>query len=164
MTTVSSDSSLPPMEQVAGPGVPGTLPTAHLPHPPLRFVLVERARSTGGRLGPSPGAVDLPLALHRVFDSRRDALAFGTGHQANGHKLITGRAGEPHAAPERRPVPLPHPWRDGARPGGELAGLDRSVVRRRVVKARRRPGSCGGGGARGGALTGRVHRSGPRQP
>ena len=37
------------------------------------------------------GAVELTLALHRVFDSPRDVLLWDTGHQAYVHKLLTGR-------------------------------------------------------------------------
>ncbi|MDO0917541.1 1-deoxy-D-xylulose-5-phosphate synthase [Streptomyces sp. DT2A-34] len=59
----------------------------------LRSFLIERVCATGGHLGPNLGAVELTLALHRVFDSPRDGLIFDTGHQAYVHKLLTGRAG-----------------------------------------------------------------------
>src|SRR4030088_2342447 len=39
------------------------------------------------------GVVELTVALHRVFDSPRDALVFDTGHQAYVHKMLTGRLG-----------------------------------------------------------------------
>jgi 1-deoxy-D-xylulose-5-phosphate synthase len=39
------------------------------------------------------GAVELTLALHRVFDSPRDAILWDTGHQAYIHKIVTGRRG-----------------------------------------------------------------------
>ena len=45
----------------------------------------------GGHLGSNLGAVELTLALHRVFDSPRDAIVWDTGHQAYVHKLVTGR-------------------------------------------------------------------------
>jgi 1-deoxy-D-xylulose-5-phosphate synthase len=51
---------------------------------------VERSPS-GGHLGSNLGVVELTLALHRVFDSPRDALLWDTGHQAYVHKLVTGR-------------------------------------------------------------------------
>lgn len=60
----------------------------------IRAFLVERVCATGGHLGPNLGVVELTLALHRVFDSPRDALIFDTGHQAYVHKLLTGRAGQ----------------------------------------------------------------------
>jgi 1-deoxy-D-xylulose-5-phosphate synthase len=57
----------------------------------IRSFLVRHVTRTGGHLGPNLGVVELTLALHRVFDSPRDALIFDTGHQAYVHKLLTGR-------------------------------------------------------------------------
>jgi 1-deoxy-D-xylulose-5-phosphate synthase len=57
----------------------------------IRSFLVEKVSRTGGHLGPNLGAVELTLAVHRVFDSPQDALVFDTGHQAYVHKIITGR-------------------------------------------------------------------------
>jgi 1-deoxy-D-xylulose-5-phosphate synthase len=56
-----------------------------------RFLLASVSR-TGGHIGANLGTVELTLALHRVFDSPRDALVFDTGHQGYTHKLVTGRA------------------------------------------------------------------------
>ena len=59
----------------------------------LRTLIVESVESTGhGHLGSNLGAVELTLALHRVFDSPRDILLWDTGHQAYVHKMLTGRA------------------------------------------------------------------------
>ncbi|WP_051856599.1 1-deoxy-D-xylulose-5-phosphate synthase [Streptomyces sp. NRRL B-1347] len=57
----------------------------------IRDFLIEKVCASGGHLGPNLGVVELTLALHRVFDSPRDALIFDTGHQAYVHKLLTGR-------------------------------------------------------------------------
>ena len=57
----------------------------------IREFLVEKVAATGGHLGPNLGVVELTLALHRVFDSPRDAILFDTGHQAYVHKILTGR-------------------------------------------------------------------------
>ncbi|MFI5045973.1 MAG: 1-deoxy-D-xylulose-5-phosphate synthase [Acidimicrobiia bacterium] len=57
----------------------------------IRAVLIESVATHGGHLGSNLGAVELTLALHRVFDSPRDALVWDTGHQAYVHKLVTGR-------------------------------------------------------------------------
>jgi len=57
----------------------------------IREFLVQSVSRTGGHLGPNLGVVELTLALHRVFDSPRDAMVFDTGHQAYVHKLVTGR-------------------------------------------------------------------------
>ncbi len=57
----------------------------------IREFLVDKVSRTGGHLGPNLGVVELTLALHRVFDSPRDALLWDTGHQAYVHKIVTGR-------------------------------------------------------------------------
>jgi 1-deoxy-D-xylulose-5-phosphate synthase len=57
----------------------------------VREFLVANVAKTGGHLGPNLGVVELTIALHRVFDSPRDAIVFDTGHQAYVHKLLTGR-------------------------------------------------------------------------
>lgn len=57
----------------------------------IREFLVEKVARTGGHLGPNLGVVELTLALHRVFDSPRDALLWDTGHQSYVHKIVTGR-------------------------------------------------------------------------
>ena len=57
----------------------------------LRYELVATVATTGGHLGPNLGAVELTLALHRVFDSPTDSLVFDTGHQSYVHKMVTGR-------------------------------------------------------------------------
>ena len=57
----------------------------------IRAVLIESVATHGGHLGSNLGAVELTLALHRAFDSPRDALVWDTGHQAYVHKLVTGR-------------------------------------------------------------------------
>ncbi len=58
----------------------------------IRAFLVEKISRTGGHLSPNLGVVELTLALHRVFESPRDAIVWDTGHQAYVHKLLTGRA------------------------------------------------------------------------
>ena len=58
----------------------------------IRDFLVDKVRRAGGHLGPNLGVVELTLALHRVFDSPRDAIVWDVGHQAYVHKIVTGRA------------------------------------------------------------------------
>ena len=58
----------------------------------IREFLVASVSRTGGHLGPNLGAVELTLALHRVFDSPHDRILWDTGHQAYVHKIVTGRA------------------------------------------------------------------------
>ncbi|HTX00674.1 MAG TPA: 1-deoxy-D-xylulose-5-phosphate synthase [Acidimicrobiales bacterium] len=57
----------------------------------VRSFVVESVTRTGGHLGSNLGAVEVTIALHRVFDSPHDALLFDTGHQSYVHKLLTGR-------------------------------------------------------------------------
>ena len=57
----------------------------------IRAFLIEKVSVSGGHLGPNLGVVELTIALHRVFESPRDALIFDTGHQAYPHKVLTGR-------------------------------------------------------------------------
>ena len=60
----------------------------------LRRELVEDVSKTGGHLASNLGAVELTVALHRVFDTSVDRLVFDVGHQCYAHKLLTGRREE----------------------------------------------------------------------
>ena len=57
----------------------------------LRTFLVESVSRTGGHLAANLGAVELTVAVHRVFDTSRDRLVFDVGHQCYVHKALTGR-------------------------------------------------------------------------
>jgi 1-deoxy-D-xylulose-5-phosphate synthase len=57
----------------------------------MRDFIVSAVSVTGGHLGSNLGAVELTLALHRVFHSPDDAIIWDTGHQAYAHKIVTGR-------------------------------------------------------------------------
>ena len=57
----------------------------------IRDFVVPAVSDTGGHLGSNLGAVELTLALHRVFESPTDAILWDTGHQAYVHKIVTGR-------------------------------------------------------------------------
>jgi 1-deoxy-D-xylulose-5-phosphate synthase len=61
----------------------------------IRQFIVDSVELAGsGHLGSNLGAVELTLALHRVFESPRDIILWDTGHQAYVHKIVTGRAGD----------------------------------------------------------------------
>src|SRR5690606_7010653 len=61
----------------------------------IRQFIVDAVEQAGsGHLGSNLGAVELTLALHRVFESPRDILLWDTGHQAYVHKILTGRRGD----------------------------------------------------------------------
>ena len=57
----------------------------------IREELVAVVSTNGGHLASNLGAVELTIALHRVFDSPRDKIVWDVGHQAYTHKLLTGR-------------------------------------------------------------------------
>jgi 1-deoxy-D-xylulose-5-phosphate synthase len=57
----------------------------------IREFIVDAVSITGGHLGSNLGAVELTLAVHRVFDSPKDIILWDTGHQAYVHKIVTGR-------------------------------------------------------------------------
>ena len=57
----------------------------------IRDFIVQAVSETGGHLGSNLGAVELTLALHRVFESPKDAILWDTGHQSYVHKIVTGR-------------------------------------------------------------------------
>ena len=68
--------SIPDVEELAGE---------------IRDFVVRAVADSGGHLGSNLGAVELTLALHRIFDSPNDAILWDTGHQAYVHKIVTGR-------------------------------------------------------------------------
>jgi 1-deoxy-D-xylulose-5-phosphate synthase len=57
----------------------------------MRERIIQVVSRTGGHLAPSLGTVELTIALHYVFDTPRDVLVWDVGHQAYGHKILTGR-------------------------------------------------------------------------
>jgi 1-deoxy-D-xylulose-5-phosphate synthase len=57
----------------------------------LRNFIIEQVSIYGGHLGASLGVVELTVALHYVFDTPNDKLIWDVGHQAYGHKILTGR-------------------------------------------------------------------------
>ncbi|MGH9358423.1 MAG: 1-deoxy-D-xylulose-5-phosphate synthase [Candidatus Acidiferrales bacterium] len=57
----------------------------------LRDYLISVVSQVGGHLASSLGTVELTLALHYTFNAPRDKIVWDVGHQAYGHKIITGR-------------------------------------------------------------------------
>ncbi len=57
----------------------------------IRDCIMETVSKNGGHLASNLGAVELTVALHRVFSSPKDAIIFDVGHQCYTHKLLTGR-------------------------------------------------------------------------
>ena len=60
----------------------------------LREFIINNVSKTGGHLASNLGAVELTVALHRVYDSSVDRIVFDVGHQSYAHKIITGRRDE----------------------------------------------------------------------
>lgn len=58
----------------------------------IRKFLIDNLSSNPGHFGSSMGAVELTVALHYVFNTPYDRIVWDVGHQAYGHKLLTGRA------------------------------------------------------------------------
>ena len=81
------------LEEIAGPADLRDLGPEDLTRlcAEIREVLISSVSRSGGHLGPNLGVVELTVAMHRVFDSPRDAIIFDTGHQAYVHKMLTGR-------------------------------------------------------------------------
>jgi len=67
----------------------------------LRDEILVQVGKTGGHLGASLGTVELTLALHYVFDTPGDQIVWDVGHQAYGHKIITGRRDRFHTLRQR---------------------------------------------------------------
>lgn len=57
----------------------------------LRRFIIDIVATKEGHLGASLGVVELTIALHYVFNTPNDLLVWDVGHQAYGHKIITGR-------------------------------------------------------------------------
>jgi 1-deoxy-D-xylulose-5-phosphate synthase len=57
----------------------------------LRELLIKTVSINGGHLASSLGAVELSIALHKVFDSPCDKIIWDVGHQSYAHKVLTGR-------------------------------------------------------------------------
>lgn len=57
----------------------------------LRSYIIECCSRNPGHLGASLGAVEIAVAIHKVFDTPQDKVVWDVGHQAYAHKIITGR-------------------------------------------------------------------------
>lgn len=87
------ESRSPVLDRVSSPADIRTFSVAELTAlaAEIRQELLEIVTKNGGHLGASLGAVELSIALHRVFNSPYDKIVWDVGHQAYAHKLLTGR-------------------------------------------------------------------------
>ena len=83
----------PLLGQINSPDDLKKMPASEMPAlaQEIREYLVEQIHETGGHLASNLGAVELTLAIHRVFSTPEDHLIFDVGHQSYIHKLLTGR-------------------------------------------------------------------------
>ena len=81
------------LEHIQSPADVKSLEREQLPQlcQELRKFLVQHVSETGGHLASNLGAVELTVAIHRVFDTAVDRLVFDVGHQCYIHKALTGR-------------------------------------------------------------------------
>ena len=57
----------------------------------IRECIIDTVNKNGGHLASNLGAVELSVAIHRVFDAPKDHVIFDVGHQSYTHKILTGR-------------------------------------------------------------------------
>ena len=57
----------------------------------LRQFIIDIVSVHGGHFGASLGVVELTVALHYIYNSLKDSIIWDVGHQAYGHKILTGR-------------------------------------------------------------------------
>lgn len=62
----------------------------------LRDFIIQIVATKEGHLGASLGVIELTIALHYIFDTPNDLLVWDVGHQAYGHKILTGRKDQFH--------------------------------------------------------------------
>ncbi|MCZ7648161.1 MAG: 1-deoxy-D-xylulose-5-phosphate synthase [Planctomycetota bacterium] len=95
---VPCDVPQPFLEHVKGHEDVSRIPMALLPKLAweIRQKIHESVKVTGGHLASNLGVVELSIALHRVYDFRKDRLVMDVGHQVYPHKMLTGRAGRFH--------------------------------------------------------------------
>ncbi|MCS6789530.1 MAG: 1-deoxy-D-xylulose-5-phosphate synthase [Bacteroidia bacterium] len=85
--------SYPLLERIEVPSALRELPVSALPQvaEELRNFLIHHAARYGGHFAASLGVVELTVALHYVYQTPEDLLVWDVGHQAYGHKILTGR-------------------------------------------------------------------------
>lgn len=81
------------LDRINSPADLRKLPVEALPQvcAEIREFLIEKCSVNPGHFASSMGAVELTVALHYVFDTPGDRLVWDVGHQAYGHKILTGR-------------------------------------------------------------------------
>ncbi len=87
------ETKYPLLGKIDSPADLRALPESKLPEvcKELRNFIIESCSTNPGHFASSLGSVELTVALHYVFDTPSDKLVWDVGHQAYGHKILTGR-------------------------------------------------------------------------
>ena len=86
------------LKQILSPKDLRNLSVSELPNvaQQMREFIIDIVSTKEGHLGASLGVVELTIALHYVFNTPNDLLVWDVGHQAYGHKILTGRLNQFH--------------------------------------------------------------------
>lgn len=89
----TNDTKYPLLSKINSPADLRKLPEEKLPEvcAEIRKFLIEQLSTHPGHFASSMGAVEITVALHYVFDTPYDRIVWDVGHQAYGHKILTGR-------------------------------------------------------------------------
>ncbi|MDO4320562.1 MAG: 1-deoxy-D-xylulose-5-phosphate synthase [Bacteroidales bacterium] len=92
-TKTESNVSTRLLDRIQSPADLRKLPVEALPQlcAEIREFLIDKCSTNPGHFASSMGAVEITVALHYVYDTPYDRLVWDVGHQAYGHKLLTGR-------------------------------------------------------------------------
>lgn len=102
----------PLLSKIDSPADLRALPEKLLPRvcAELRDFIIESCSTNPGHFASSLGSVELTVALHYVYDTPADKLVWDVGHQAYGHKILTGRRDRFHTNRKLNGVkPFPAP-------------------------------------------------------
>ena len=90
---METNPKYPLLEKINSPADLRALPENQLPQvcKELRDFIIEACSTNPGHFASSLGSVELTVALHYVYDTPLDKLVWDVGHQAYGHKILTGR-------------------------------------------------------------------------
>ncbi|MDE6125551.1 MAG: 1-deoxy-D-xylulose-5-phosphate synthase, partial [Muribaculaceae bacterium] len=93
VTTAGDAGRYPLLSRIDSPADLRALPVGQLPQvcADIREFLINSLSKNPGHFASSMGAVELTVALHYVFNTPYDRIVWDVGHQAYGHKLLTGR-------------------------------------------------------------------------
>lgn len=98
MAEAEQDNEYPLLSKINEPADLRKLPLEQLPKvcQEIRQFLIKELSVNPGHFASSMGAVELTVALHYVFNTPYDRIVWDVGHQAYGHKLLTGRRDDFH--------------------------------------------------------------------